>query len=81
MDDKIITLRCYQKIKELYIDNEYLLYEFPCTLLEGPELGNGDKMLDVALRKMDVPTPPEIESLWEYDSLYTDNYLDEDNRE
>jgi hypothetical protein len=61
-----ITIECYEKLKKLYIDEGFILYEFPIYYI--PEVHVASVTFrDFAFRVMDVVTPPELdESIWEY---------------
>ncbi len=63
--DKLITEKCYNDIRSLYIKEEFLLYEFPCRCIP-PVPVAGVTLRGVYWRIMDVETPPEVDKLWEY---------------
>jgi hypothetical protein len=60
MNEQLITERCYERVKNLYVEREFLLYEFPCRILEGVSVA-GVEYRAFHFRLMDVVLPENIE--------------------
>lgn len=70
VSERLISIDCYNKVKQPYIDNGFLLWPWPCIFIEGADIGHGIKLKDIAFRDMDVRTPPEVDHLWEYPEFW-----------
>lgn len=62
---KLITEACYKRMVDLYINEEFLLYEFPCGCLPPFTVGEHE-FVGTYWRDMTITTPKVVDDLWEY---------------